>query len=131
MEKTHENRRSQDSEPKVFAKGEQKVVVRIVVATEHRAYRDVISGTLRTLCPLAEVISVKPEDLDHEVVRLSPLVVICSLLSEAVETVAPAWIELYPQDSSRVTIGLGEKRTTLAKLDLEGILSVVNRAQEL
>lgn len=131
MEQRHDSRHLQASQPEVSAGSEQKIGMRIVVATEHRAYRDVISGALRVLRPLAEVIAVEPEDLDRVVAQFSPHLVVCSRLSYEVEATAPAWIELYPDSSSRVTVSLAGKRTTLAKMDIEGMLSIVNLAEGL
>src|SRR5690348_11650951 len=52
--------------------------IRILVANEPRAYRDVMAAAFQILCPQHEVISIVPEELDTAVARLDPHLVLCS-----------------------------------------------------
>ncbi|MDQ3855611.1 MAG: hypothetical protein M3281_04365, partial [Chloroflexota bacterium] len=74
------------------------------MANEPRCYREVVAATLGALRPGAEVISVEPTDIDAELARLDPHLVVCSRLTEAVETRAGAWVLLYPDGDNSAVI---------------------------
>jgi hypothetical protein len=103
--------------------------LRIIVANEPRSYRDSISGALRILRPIAEVFGADPANLDREMARLAPHLVICSHLTPTVEGGVPCWLELYPGGSPSVTVGLNGERTELPEFDFECLLAVVDRAE--
>jgi hypothetical protein len=103
---------------------------RILVANEPRSYREVIAGTLQVLRPHLEVIVVEPEDLDRDVVRLAPNLVLCSRLSEAVEIHALAWVVLYPNGETRAVISIaGQCDTVSADLPFPRLLSVIDEVE--
>lgn len=102
----------------------------ILVANEPRAYREVLFDALRILRPLAEVVVADPRDLDAEVERRAPNLVVCSRLTGTVEALCPAWIELYPDGSQRATARLGRERVSQDGLDLKGLLALVDRATD-
>lgn len=52
--------------------------VRALVANDPRIYREVIAAALRELRPLVEVVVAEPEELDREVERVRPHLVICN-----------------------------------------------------
>ncbi|MDP9375750.1 MAG: hypothetical protein M3Q65_25530 [Chloroflexota bacterium] len=101
--------------------------VRILVANEPSAYRDVIAAAFRALRPAAEVRPVAPEVLDGEVVCRAPHLVICSALSEIVQTRAHAWVLLYPGGTAQVVTSLAGRRATTADITLEDLLALVDR----
>jgi hypothetical protein len=106
--------------------------MRILVANEPRSYREAIAGALRVLCPHLEVIVVEPEDLDREVVRLAPNVVLCSRLTEAVETRPLAWVVLYPNGETWAVISIaGRCHTISADLPFTRLLSVIDEVERL
>jgi hypothetical protein len=99
---------------------------RILLANEPRLYRDVIAGALRAVRPHLEVIVVEPEDLDREVVRLAPDLVLCSQLTEVVETRPLAWVVLYPDMEMRAVIAIaGQRHTVDADFPFTSLLSVI------
>lgn len=77
----------------------------MLLANEPRVYREVIADALKKLRPLIEVVSCEPEDLDAEVARLEPHLVICSEATGAVKDSSLAWILLYPDGEDRAEIG--------------------------
>ena len=54
--------------------------IRVLVAFEdqYRAYREVIGAAIRVLRPQVDVTTTGLDDLEAEVARLDPLVVMCS-----------------------------------------------------
>ena len=104
--------------------------MRILVANEPRSYREVIASTLQVLRPHLEVILVEPEDLDRDVVRLAPNLVLCSRLTETVETHALAWVVLYPNRETRAVISIaGQCHTVSTDLPFPGLLSVIDEVE--
>ena len=83
-----------------------------MVACELQGYRQAFAATFRELRPDVEVFEVEEEDLDREVERLGPDLVVCSRLTASVEDHAPNWIELYPDWEAHSVISvLGESST--------------------
>jgi hypothetical protein len=100
--------------------------MRILVANEPRSYREVIASTLQVLRPHLEVILVEPEDLDRNVVRLAPNLVLCSRLTEVVETRSRAWVVLYPDMEMRAVIAIaGQRHAVAADFPFTSLLSVI------
>lgn len=100
----------------------------MLVANEPRSYREVIADAVRGPRPRVEVIVVEPGDLDREVGTLGPDLVLCSGATAAVHTGAPAWIELYPGGETLARIHLDGRNSTIANIQLAGILSIVDQA---
>jgi hypothetical protein len=105
---------------------------RILVACELRSYREAIASAFRVLRPGVEVFEVEEEDLDREVERIVPDLVVCSTLSERVEGRVPNWVELYLECGSRSVVSLRGERSTVEEIELTDLLSIVDStAQEL
>ncbi len=105
--------------------------MRIVVANEPAAHRDVFAAVLHMLRPEAEVAIVDPTELDEAIGRLNPDLVLCSRLSEAIERLVPHWVVLYPDGAAQVEIGSEGRRTTKSDLELDEILSIADHAAAL
>lgn len=84
------------------ANGYLESSARVLIANELCFYREVITGGLRERRPHLEVLCVEPGDLDREVSRIEPDLVICSRLTETVRDHARAWVVLYPEGESWV-----------------------------
>jgi hypothetical protein len=79
--------------------------MRVLLANEPRVYREVIAGALKKLRPLIRVSQCESGELDAEVSRLRPNLVICSEATDAVKDESSAWILLYPDGEDRAEIG--------------------------
>jgi hypothetical protein len=105
----------------------------IIVAPRLLAYREAIACALRALRPELEVIDISPKDLDSEVRRLAPQVVICSRTTSAVRRIASSWVELYREHDtslSYVSVG-GELSRVVGGMELEDLLSIIDRTPRL
>ncbi len=104
--------------------------MRIVLAVEPRSYREAIGSAIRGLRPHVEVEVVEPGMLASEVVRLDPELVVCGQPN----TVAPngrlAWFEYRPYDDW-AEFCLDGRRSKLADVQLDDLLSIVDEAEEL
>jgi hypothetical protein len=106
--------------------------MRILVANEPRSYREAIAGAVQVLRPHLAVITVEPEDLDEEVVRHDPGLVLCSRLSRVVESWPCAWVVLYPDGETRAMVSIaGRRRTVTADLPFASLLSLIDETEHL
>jgi hypothetical protein len=101
---------------------------RVLVACEPKSYREAIAAAFRLLRPGIEVFEAEEEDLDREVGRLGPDLVVCSRLTASVEDRAPNWVELYPGYASRSLVSLRGERSTVEEIQLSDLLSAIDRA---
>src|SRR4051812_24941407 len=106
--------------------------MRMLVANEPRSYREVIGTTLQALKPNVEVLIIEPEELDREVERSRPDLVLCSHLTSTVEDEVPTWIELYPNGERLVAMSIdGLRMTAMDDIGLHHLLWIVDRAEVL
>ena len=103
--------------------------MRLLLANGPRAYRDVLAGTLEVLHPDFEILTAEPVELDEEVLRTSPHLVICSRITPTVESNAPVWIELYPGHTSGAVVDLLGEREAIPEMGFEKLLSTIERAK--
>ena len=100
---------------------------RILVACELQSYRQALAAAFRELRPDVEVFEAEMEDLDQEVERLGPHLVVCSKLTAQVEDRAPSWVELYPNHGSRSVVSVLGERSSVEELQLSDLLSIIDR----
>jgi hypothetical protein len=103
--------------------------VRILVGHEPRSYREVIAAALYELRLHIEVIIVAPQELDGAVVQRRPQLVLCSRLTEVVETRSLAWVLLYPHGEAHVVISIAGRRQTVPDLELDGLLCLIDHTE--
>lgn len=103
---------------------------RVLVACELRSYREAIATAFRALRPGVEVFEAEEEDLDREVGRLDPDLVVCSRLTALVEDRAPSWVELYPGSGSHSVVSVRGERSTIEEIQLSDLLSIVDRTTD-
>jgi hypothetical protein len=101
------------------------------MANEPLAYREVISAAFKELRPHIGVHTTEPADLDKEFLRLSPRLVVCSRITALVEREASAWIELYPEHTSRAVVSLAGEKTVFDEMDFDTLLSMLDKAERL
>jgi DNA-binding IclR family transcriptional regulator len=89
----------------------------------------VIAATLQELRPHLEVDIVEPEDLDAAVVHRVPKSVLCSRLSEVVETRCLAWALMYPHGEVPVVISVAERRHTVLDPSVNSLLRIVDQTE--
>ena len=105
--------------------------IRVLVANEPLAYREVISAAFKELPPHVKVHATEPTDLNKEFLRLSPRLVVCSRTTALIEHEVPAWVELYPGHASRTVASLSGEKTTFDAMDFDTLLSILDEAERL
>jgi hypothetical protein len=100
--------------------GGEVVSIRVLVAFEdvYRAYREVIAAGIQVLRPRFEVTSTGLEELEGEMARLDPQVVVCSRDKPASLPPEVAWVKV-PIDS-----------VPNSKLTLEALLTVIDGSKK-
>jgi len=105
--------------------------VRVIVAIEPRTYRQIIGEALRGLRPHLEVVILEPGTLRAGVERLDPELVFAPDPHTLVPTGRSAWVEFRPYEKPPARICLAGRRWELEEVELEDLLSVVDRTEEL
>ena len=102
---------------------------RVVVASELQSYRQALAAAFRELRPGVEVFEVEEYDLEKEVERLGPDLVVCSRLTSRIEARAPSWVELYPNHGAHSVVSVLGERSTVEEMQLADLLSLIDRTQ--
>ncbi len=102
--------------------------LRVLLANEPRAYRESIAAVFRQLRPEFDVEVVEPEDLEERLPAFLPDVAICSRATDGVRDRVPVWVELYPGYGARSVACERGSRTEYAEIQLEDLLSILDRA---
>ena len=105
--------------------------MRVLLANEPLAYREVLYGAIQKLRPYIEVRTAEPANLDEEFLRYTPGFVVCSRSTPLIEREAPAWVELYPGHTSGAVASLTGTKTTFEAMDFDVLLSILDEAQRL
>lgn len=103
---------------------------RVLLAYEPLAYREARGGTLRELRPAVEVTIVPPVDLDREVVRLHPHLVLCSAVTGPERSRPPSWSPLYPNGHGVMITSIAGRETTIFDPAFDAVLHAVDRTGE-
>src|SRR5699024_7095416 len=97
---------------------------------EPRAYRETIAVALGILCPDRTVIIAEPDNLDEYVIEHRPQVVLCSQLTEIIETRVPTWAVLYPDGEGDSIVQIDGKRITMPEIQLNGIVRLIENSTD-
>lgn len=106
-----------------------RAIRHILVANELTSYRESIAVVFRVYLPDLEVFEAPSADLNREVLRLRPELVICSRVAPLVEERVPNWIELHPECDPLSTFCVEGERFTKEQVNLSDLLAIVTRAR--
>jgi len=91
----------------------------------------VIGRAIQALRPHLEVTVVEPDELQAEVARLEPALVISSQPKPATSEGGPAWVDHRPYDEPSASVCIGGRCARLYEPGLDDLLSVVDEAARL
>ena len=100
----------------------------VLVANELASYRESIAAVLRFSFPDLEVFEATPADLNREVLRVRPGLVICSRATSLVRERVPNWVELHPECDPLSTFCLDGERFVKDRVELSDLISIVDRS---
>lgn len=110
------------------------VQTRVLVAyeDEYSAYRGVIAAGIAVLRPHVVVATCTPDELPGgKLERFDPQVVICGRPDSVDAGDRPAWVELSIEPERPAKVRVGGRRREFTHLSLEGLLAIVDEAEEL
>ena len=105
--------------------------MRVLIAVVPRMYRNTLERVLKQERPNLEVKSTDPEDLDREMSRFKPHLLVCSELSPKVDDVVLSWVHVLYNDSLSANVRVGERQSTLQDASLEDLLRVIDKTERL
>ena len=100
----------------------------VLVANELASYRESIAAVLRYSFPDLEVFEATSADLNREVLRLRPELVICSRATSLVRDRVPNWVELHPECQTLSTFCLEGEHSVKEQVELSDLISIVDRS---
>ena len=103
--------------------------MRILLANEPRSYREAFADALRGLRSHAEVVTVDPEALEEEALRLSPDLVVCSRTTPAIRAAAGSWMEVRVEGELLVVRTSDTDRSNDPNPGLETLLAFVDQSE--
>ena len=103
----------------------------VVFAIEPRSYRQAMGEAVQSLRPHVEVVVIDPDTLKAAVARLEPDLVFANRPDAASPPGGPAWVEFRPYEQPPARVRLVGRRWELEEVELEDLLSLVDRTEEL
>ena len=104
--------------------------VRILVANEPRSYREAFAKVFRMLRPGVEVVTAELDDIDREVLRFHPDLVICEHVTPTVQRVARSWIAVRVENDEFVATSNSGALYTRNNIELGDFISVIDDIEE-
>ena len=108
----------------------RRPVLRVLVATETRSYREALAAVLPELRPRLVVHAVEPAALDELVALRPTALVVCGRLTAAVRAHARAWLVLYPDGEDRAVVSVEGHERAIAHPELADVLAAADAALE-
>lgn len=107
--------------------------MRVLISYEesHRAYGNAVEGVIRGLRPDIEVAAVRPRELESEVERFDPHLVVCSRPNLVDPGRRAAWFRLSPEPDEPSEICLDGRRLEKDNPGLEALLEIIDETEEL
>lgn len=108
------------------------VETRILVAfdDEYHAFRGVIAAGISVLRPRTDVAIARLDELEEEIKRFAPHMVICSQPNIADPGGTLGWVELSLDPSRPAKVCIGGRRWESTEPTLELLLAVIDEAEE-
>lgn len=101
----------------------------VLVANEFASYRESVAAVLRAMTRGVVVFEAESKDLNREVVRLRPDLVICSRVTSLVRDRVPNWVELYPERTTSSTFYVDGEKRAMEVVELADLLRAVDLAR--
>jgi hypothetical protein len=101
--------------------------IHVMVANEPPLYREALAATIRIVRPALETSLVEPQELDVATIRHELQLVVCSRLTDVVESQSLAWALIYPEGASWSELSLAGERTRVSHLDLSHLLAFLDK----
>ena len=98
----------------------------VLIANDPLSYREVMAFTIQELRPEVEVWTSDPADLEREILRLKPNLVMCSQAPVAAPPYLLTYIVMYPDGENRAEITTAEQRVNVPDIEFGDLLSIID-----
>lgn len=105
--------------------------MRVLITIAPLSYRQVLMLAFRRLCPRVEVIVVGPEELDTEVERFAPDLVVCDTVTQRVRAGVASWVEILFENDLDANVCVGGVSSRLEGFGIEDLLAVSDEVEQL
>lgn len=105
--------------------------VRVLITIAPLSYRQVLMLTLQRRRPQVEVILSRPEELDGEVERLAPDLVVRNVVTQGVRDRVISWVEMLVHDGPGANVCVSGAPSTLEDAGTEELLAIVDETERL
>ncbi len=96
------------------------------MANDPRSYREVMAITIQNLRPEIEVWASEPADLEQEIVRLDPDLVVCSQTPVMAHSSLPTCIVMYPDGENRAEIVTAGQCVNIPGVEFADLLTIID-----
>lgn len=105
--------------------------MRILISIAPLMYRQALARSLGQRDPAPEILLCAPKELDEEVDRFRPQLLICHEGTEWLYPFVSAWVVIPYANSLNVHVSLGRKETIVEDISMEEMLEIVDEAQRI
>lgn len=103
----------------------------MAIEDEFRSYRGAIAGGIQVLRPHTEVVAIGVENLEMELARFDPHVVICTLPDSASTSEWLAWVQLSLDPLRPSLVSVAGRRSEQRNPTLDNLLVVIDEVEDL
>ena len=105
--------------------------MRVLISIAPRSYRQVVALTLRRYRPRLEVRLAAPEDLDPEVGRFEPHLVVCNAATALVQANVPSWVQILFEDGLDAIVSVGGQTSEVHDISTDDLLGAVDETEKM
>ncbi len=105
--------------------------MRVLITVVPRMYRNTLERVLKEERPDLEVSSADPKDLDRELSRFKPHLLVSGELSPGADDIVLCWVHILYEDSLTANVRVGERHFTLHDPSLEDLLGAIDETEQL
>lgn len=98
----------------------------VLIANDPLSYREVMAVTIQQLRPEVEVWTSDPADLEREILRLEPNLVMCSQAPVVAHPYLLTYIVMYPNGENRAEITTAGQCVNVPDIEFGNLLSIID-----
>ncbi len=111
--------------------GGSKLIVRVLVTIAPLSYRQTLALSLQSSRPHLEVRIVAPEDLDREVERFEPHLVVCNEASSLVRANVLSWVQILFENSLDALVSVDGRASEVHDVSTDDLLGAIDETEDL
>ena len=103
-----------------------KKTTSVLIANDPLSYREVMAVTIREMRPEIEVWTSDPADLEREILRLGPSLVMCSRAPVVAHPDLLTCIVMYPDGENRAEVTTAGQCVNVPGIEFGNLLSIID-----